>query len=71
MRYVILLMLSGMLLTSCSTVRVETEGLCLGLEEPIDGLADALIADIKRTPEPVVIAGTRVIKGYDAGCGGL
>jgi hypothetical protein len=60
-----------MLLTSCSTVRVETEGLCLGLEEPIDGLADALIADIKRTPEPVVIAGTRVIKGYDAGCGGL
>lgn len=58
-----------MLLSSCSSVKVETSaGICEGLELPVDDLADALLDNQKETPDPVLITGTRVIKGYDAGC---
>jgi hypothetical protein len=42
--------------------------LCDGLSEPMDTLADTLLEYQKKTPAPVIISGTRVIKGYDSGC---
>jgi len=64
------------LLTACgiSTTDKVTDkeaadsALCDGLSEPIDTLADTLLENQKKTPAPVIISGTRVIKGYDSGC---
>ncbi len=45
--------------------RVSEEGLCDGLLEPINELNDALLVDAG--PQSIV-AGEKVITGYDAGC---
>jgi len=61
-----------MLTTACSISGIDKEAndsaLCEGLKEPIDTWADTILEHQKETPAPVIIAGTRVIKGYDGGC---
>ena len=51
-------------------VNETSVGICEGLQEPIDTFAETLLGEHKETPAPVIITGTRVIKGFDAGCGG-
>jgi hypothetical protein len=63
-------------MTACSTSnvdkvtdRVSTDSaLCEGLKDPVDKFADAVLRNHKNTPDEVIIEGTKVIKGYDAGC---
>jgi hypothetical protein len=68
MRLSTLLIPSMMLLSSCASVNSSSSGVCDGLREPVDTFADTLLDYAKETPEPVILSGTRVIKGYDAGC---
>lgn len=68
MRYVIPLVMLTMLLSSCGIANVQTNGLCEGLQEPVDDLAQTLLDNAQKTPAPVIVTGTRVIQGYDAGC---
>lgn len=59
----------SVMLSGCSGIgRIETSGLCDGLKVPMDDLADSILSNQEKTPDPVVIAGTRVINGYDRGC---
>lgn len=73
MRHVALLGLLTMPLIACSTsgsVSLEAidSALCAGLQEPVDTFVDALVQNAEKTPAEVINEGTRVVKGYDAGC---
>lgn len=59
-----------MLMTACATSEnvPPTSALCSGLQEPVDTFAQAILDNAEKTPAPVIITGTRVIRGYDAGC---
>jgi len=65
-----------MLTTACSISATDRatdkeaadSALCDGLSDPIDNWADIILNYQRETPAPVIVAGTRVIKGYDAGC---
>lgn len=45
-----------------------SSGVCIGLEKPVEGLAEAVVAHGEDTPGEVVVASGRVVRGYDAGC---
>jgi hypothetical protein len=57
-------------LSACGSVRldelkVSDQGLCDGLSAPIDELNDALLVD---GGPATIVAGEKVISGYDGGC---
>ena len=67
------LLIPLMLLTACATSGIVTNeandsALCTELKEPIDSLADTLLDFQGNTPAEVINGGTRVIRGFDAGC---
>lgn len=55
-------------LMGCETVNQTSSGICRGLKDPIDDLADALVESGRATPDRVIITSGAVINGYDAGC---
>jgi hypothetical protein len=55
-------------LSGCGIGLDTSAGVCRGLDLPIDQLAKALVEADKATPDAVVIAGGKVIIGYDKGC---
>lgn len=67
-----ILLLITLLISSCSQTELATlnttSAICEGLKEPIDTLAETLVEEQEKTPDRVLINGTRVIKGYDVGC---
>lgn len=68
-----LLLVLVMPLTACSSLGIGSQeainaALCDGLREPVDTFADILLEHQRNTPAEVINGGTRVIRGYDAGC---
>jgi hypothetical protein len=51
-------------------LKARDSALCEALEVPVDDLAGAIVTNQKETPDEVIIKGTTVIRGYDAGCVG-
>jgi len=69
MQRIVLLIMLTMPLSTCGTVEQDSSsGLCKGLKDAIDEHADTILEYSKRTPAPVILSGTKVIKGYDEGC---
>ena len=69
-----LAMLLGMLLllSNCSNVdRIpEINSFCSGLDKSFDNLNDVLLEYQTETPDPVIVASTEVIVGFDGACDG-
>ena len=59
-----------MLLSGCSTDRINptNNAVCDGFLIPIEGLANDLSKEYKKTPDTVMVSGVRVIKVFDAQC---
>ena len=48
--------------------QANDSALCAELREPVDTWVEAMLDNQEKTPEPVIVTGTRVVKGYDSGC---
>lgn len=69
MRQVLFPMIAMLLLPSCnllSPVSPNEQGLCIGLRPYVNELATSLLED--GVPTHAIVAGARVVKGFNSGC---
>lgn len=64
--FLLALLLSGC--TSSLMLESNDSAICLALGPEVNSLAKILIEQQEKTPDEVIIQGTKVIKGFDAGC---